>query len=62
MDSFEYIIEKIDGDYAHLCRVDLPDADRKLVARAILPSQIREGIHLLYEYLEYSIIDDSSSV
>jgi hypothetical protein len=62
MDTFEYIIERIDGDYAQLYRVDLPDGDRKLVARAILPPQISEGNHLLYECLEYSIIDEASSV
>lgn len=58
MEAFEYIVEKIDGDYAQLQRVDLFDVDPKLVARAILPPQIREGTHLQYEYLEYSIIDE----
>lgn len=58
METFEYIVEKIDGDYAHHVRVDQPDSHPKLVARAILPSQIREGTRLLYEYLEYSIINE----
>ena len=57
MEAFEYIVERIDGDYAHLRRVDLPEGDLKLVARAILPPQISEGTPLLYECLEYSIID-----
>jgi hypothetical protein len=58
MEAFEYLVEKIDGDYAQLRRIDLPDGDLKLVARAILPPQIEEGTHLLYEYLEYSVIDE----
>jgi hypothetical protein len=58
MEAFEYIVEKIDGDYAQLQRVDLLDGDLKLVARAILPPQIIEGTHLRYECLEYSIIDE----
>ena len=58
MEAFEYIVETIDGDYAHLIRADQPDGDRKLVARAILPQQIIEGTLLRYEYLEYSIIEE----
>ena len=29
----DYIVEQIDGDYAHLRRTDLPDEELKLVAR-----------------------------
>ena len=32
----DYIVEQIDGDYAHLRRTDLPDEELKLVARALL--------------------------
>ena len=39
----DYIVEQIDGDYAHLRRVDLPDEELKLVARALLPAEIVEG-------------------
>ncbi|RHR24187.1 chorismate--pyruvate lyase [Clostridium sp. AF19-22AC] len=54
-----YIVERIDGDYALLRRTDEtdPKAEPKLVARALLPMEIREGSRLLYEYLQYSIID-----
>ncbi|MBP1755884.1 MAG: hypothetical protein H6Q59_2282 [Firmicutes bacterium] len=58
MEAFEYIVIKIDGDYAHLRRIDQPEGDLKLVARAILPPQILEGTQLRYEYLEYSIIEE----
>ena len=32
----DYIVESIDGDYAHLRRTDLPEEELKLVARALL--------------------------
>ena len=47
----------IDGDYAHLKRTDEEGADLKLVARALLPEQIREGTLLKYEWMQYEIVD-----
>ena len=64
MNRFEYIIESIDGDYAHLRRIDTEavetgaDQELKLVARALLPPEITEGTRLLYEWMQYSIIKD----
>ena len=52
----DYIVEQIDGDYAHLRRVDLPDEELKLVARALLPAEIVEGCKLHYELMQYTII------
>lgn len=57
MNRFEYIVEGIDGDYAHLRRVDEPESDLKLVARALLPEAIREGAHLVSEFLTYTLLD-----
>lgn len=60
MNRFEYIVEAIDGDYAHLRRTDgEAEADRelKLVARALLPPEITEGTKLLYEWLQYSVME-----
>lgn len=37
----DYIVESIDGDYAHLRRTDLPEEELKLVARALLPFDYR---------------------
>lgn len=54
METIEYIVERIDGDYAYLARVDKPD-EKKLVARALLPAEIMEGSFLIYECLEYSM-------
>lgn len=56
METWTYIVEKIDGDYAHLRRTDIQEIDLKLVARAILPPNISEGTLLKYELFEYSII------
>ncbi|MCM1025497.1 MAG: chorismate--pyruvate lyase [Roseburia sp.] len=57
MNRFEYIVEEIDGDYAHLRRTDIESEERKLVARALLPPEIREGTRLLYEWMQYSILE-----
>lgn len=57
MNRFEYIVESIDGDYAHLRRIDEQADDLKLVARALLPAEIVEGTKLLYEWMQYSIME-----
>lgn len=43
----DYIVESIDGDYAHLRRTDLPEEELKLVARALLPFDITEGCSIV---------------
>ena len=53
----DYIVESIDGDYAHLRRTDVPDEELKLVARALLPFDIVEGSKLHYEMMQDTIID-----
>ena len=52
----DYIVQQIDGDYAHLKRVDKPDEDLKLVARALLPEGIVEGSRLHYELMQYTLV------
>ena len=56
-EAIEYTVKSIDGDYAHLQRTDQPEAELKLVARALLPDTIREGSLLKYEMLQYSLLD-----
>ena len=56
METYYYIVESIDGDYAHLRRTDIESDDLKLVARALLPAEIREGSQLKYEMLQYELI------
>ncbi len=53
---FDYIVKRIDGDYAILVRIDIESEEEKLVARALLPGDIVEGSKLHYECLEYIII------
>lgn len=57
MNTFQYIVETIDGDYAYLKRLDIESDELKLVARALLPAEIMEGTKLLYEWMQYSIIE-----
>ena len=52
----DYIVERIDGDYAMLKRIDEPQSELKMVARALLPSEINEGTKLHYEWLQYTVI------
>ena len=54
----DYIVERIDGDYALLRRVDEPEEELKQTARALLPEAIMEGMRLHYEMLEYSIVEE----
>lgn len=58
MNSFDYTVVSIDGDYANLKRTDVLGEELKLVARALLPESIAEGMKLHYEYMEYSIVEE----
>ena len=53
---FEYVVKRIDGDYALLVRSDIESEDEKVVARALLPAEIMEGSKLKYECLSYTLI------
>ena len=58
MNTFQYQVASIDGDYANLKRIDA-DAESdelKLVARALLPPESTEGTKLLYEMMEYHMM------
>lgn len=57
MNTFQYRVESIDGDYANLKRIDIESDEIKLVARALLPPDIAEGTKLLYEYMQYQVIE-----
>lgn len=58
MNTFQYQVASIDGDYAYLKRIDRESEELKLVARALLPPEITEGTKLLYEWMQYSIMAD----
>lgn len=57
MNTFTYIVEQIDGDYVHLRRTDAPEEGTKLVARALIPPEVIEGTTLLYEWMQYRVIE-----
>lgn len=57
MNTFQYQVERIDGDYANLRRIDIESDEIKLVARALLPPDISEGTKLLYEYMQYQVME-----
>lgn len=56
MGPYDYIVARIDGDYAVLRRTDNDTHDEILVARALLPEDIDIGTALHYEGFEYTIL------
>ncbi len=56
MGPFDYVVTRIDGDYAHLQRTDIPSDEDLLVARALLPFETDEGTRLHYEMGLYIIV------
>ena len=56
-EAIYYKVASIDGDYAHLQKVDEPNGELKLVARALLPAEIMEGTQLKYELMQYEIMN-----
>lgn len=51
----DYEVVLLDGDYAHLKQLEA-NGDPKVVARALLPAEIREGSILHYEMLQYELV------
>jgi hypothetical protein len=60
LEVMEFCVESIDGDYANLRRTDIESDDLKLVARALLPPEIKEGSRLKYEMMQYELYNDSN--
>lgn len=57
METYYYVVDSIDGDYANLKRTDIDTDDVKLVARALLPEGIDVGTKLKYEMFQYEIME-----
>lgn len=55
-ERMDYIVARIDGDYAYLQLESDETAELKCVARALLPDSIGEGTRLAYEMMQYQII------
>lgn len=56
LETWYYEVVSIDGEYANLCRTDADSPELKLVARALLPAEIKEGTKLKYEMMQYEVI------
>lgn len=56
-ETWYYEVVNIDGDYANLRRTDIESDELKLVARALLPYEIREGSRLKYEMMQYEMME-----
>ena len=57
METMYFVVESIDGDYANLRRTDNESGNTRVVARALLPMEIREGTKLKWEMLQDDIAD-----
>ena len=57
MEPMEYIVLRLEGDYALLQRTDKPVPEPLFIARALLPAETDEGSRLRYEMLEYQILE-----
>lgn len=55
MGPFEYVVEKINGDYAELRRTD-GDGEIVTVAIALLPPETDEGVRLRFENFSYEVL------
>ena len=55
METKDYIVAHINGDYAWLKRTN-KEEEPLLVVRALLPEEIDEGMKLKYEFLQYETI------
>lgn len=56
MEPKDYIVEKIEGEYAHLRLINTPAEDPLFIALALLPPGTDVGTRLHWEMFEYSIV------
>lgn len=56
MEPKDYIVSKIEGDYAYLKRTDKECDEDLFIAMALLPPNVDVGTQLHWECMEYSII------
>ena len=53
----DYVVTKIEGEYAYLRELNGSPDDEVFIALALLPLGVDIGTKLHYEMLEYSIIE-----
>ena len=58
MGPYEYVVERIEGEYAYLRRTDVPDwGEPMMIAMALLPEGVDVGTRLRWENLVYEVLD-----
>lgn len=55
--TYSYKVKDITGDYAVLLRTDIKTEDTIIVAMALLPDGTDIGSDLLWENLEYTLVN-----
>ena len=53
----DYVIVKIEGEYAYLREIDANNTEDFFIALALLPMGVDVGTKLHYEMLEYTVIE-----
>ncbi len=53
----DYVITKIEGEYAYLRELDSSSDDELFIAMALLPMGVDVGTKLHYEMLEYTVVE-----
>ena len=56
MEPKDYIVSRIEGEYAYLKRTDIESEEELFIAMTLLPLGVDIGTKLHYECMEYSII------
>lgn len=56
MEPKDYLVLKIEGEYAYLSDVQQPNAEPLFIAMALLPPDTDVGTRLHYEMLTYTIV------
>ena len=57
MGPYEYVVERIEGEYAYLLRTDTPHpGEPMMIAMALLPEGVDVGARLRWENLTYEIL------
>ena len=57
MEPKDYVVVKIEGEYAYLREEGQADAEALFIALALLPLGVDVGTRLHYEWLSYTIIE-----
>ena len=57
MEPKDYIVIKIEGEYAYLREEANPNEEALFIAMALLPMGVDVGTRLHYEWLTYTIVE-----